>query len=316
MIPAYNGAAFIREAIESCRSQSTSDFNVEIIVVDDGSSDDTVEIVSREFPAVRLLRHTKNQGRHVARNDGRDAAVGEYVKFLDQDDTLDPGTLRAEYRLAVEKGVDMVIAGHRVTRIERGQETVMFTIPQPPDMEPRIRAVLEGVAVPTAAVLYRRSFIADLDWDGSVPRLDDWDYFVRAALKMGTIVGVPHVAYSWRLNPRQYSDGVPLHQFAIDNHRVLGKIEDWLRKHDEFTIENRKALAQYYYKMMRALYKSDRADYHAKLAHIFELDPNFVPVRAAGRTVKWFCRCLGVKAGLWCYNLLADVCGPIKAWRK
>jgi GT2 family glycosyltransferase len=89
VIPTYNGAGFIRAALESALAQEYSP--VEILVVDDGSADNTAEMVSA-FPNVRLIRQS-NQGVAVARNIGVRSARGEFIAFLDQDDLWTPDKL-------------------------------------------------------------------------------------------------------------------------------------------------------------------------------------------------------------------------------
>ncbi|HEX9983059.1 MAG TPA: glycosyltransferase family A protein [Thermoanaerobaculia bacterium] len=93
IIPMYNRAAFIGRAIDSVLSQDDADF--EVVVVDDGSADDSVAAVRRYTdPRVRLVLSPVNQGRCPARNLGMKHAVGEWFVFLDSDDELTPGALR------------------------------------------------------------------------------------------------------------------------------------------------------------------------------------------------------------------------------
>lgn len=92
VIPAYNRERFIGRAIRSCLNQSLDDF--EVIIVDDGSTDRSVEMV-QEFKdsRVRLIRHETNQERLIARNTGALAAKGEWIVWFDSDDELVPEAL-------------------------------------------------------------------------------------------------------------------------------------------------------------------------------------------------------------------------------
>ncbi len=88
VIPAYNGVSrFLEEAICSVFAQTYRD--TELIVVDDASTDETPQLVSR-FPQVRYVRRPTNGGQATARNDGAKLATGEYLAFLDQDDLWEP----------------------------------------------------------------------------------------------------------------------------------------------------------------------------------------------------------------------------------
>jgi glycosyltransferase involved in cell wall biosynthesis len=100
IIPVYNRAGLVRRALNSCLSQEDPDF--EVVVVDDGSTDDTVLAVeSVADPRVRLLRHEHNRGQCPARNTGMAAARGQWFVFLDSDDELLPGAIGAIRRRAM-----------------------------------------------------------------------------------------------------------------------------------------------------------------------------------------------------------------------
>lgn len=118
VIPAYNRAGLVGRAIESCLGQDWRDF--EVIVVDDGSTDGTSEAVQRyDDPRVRLVAHEVNRGACPARNTGVDAALGEWIVFLDSDDELLPGALRTAWNRTREAGPEI----HRIVfmyRMENG----------------------------------------------------------------------------------------------------------------------------------------------------------------------------------------------------
>lgn len=90
IIPAYNSSFFIRETVSSGLIQTTSDFDVEVIVTDDGSDDDTAAIA--KAAGAMVVRKT-NGGVSSSRNTGLRYAQGQYILFLDGDDRLRPGAL-------------------------------------------------------------------------------------------------------------------------------------------------------------------------------------------------------------------------------
>ena len=92
IIPVYNGARFLRAALESVFAQTYRP--IEVIVVDDGSRDDSGAI-AQSFPEVRYLRQ-ENQGVAAARNNGIEIARGEFFAFLDQDDLWTPDKLETQ----------------------------------------------------------------------------------------------------------------------------------------------------------------------------------------------------------------------------
>ena len=109
IIPAYNAQEWIADALESCASQQYDPF--QIIIVDDGSTDNTYAIASRYIDAnvdLRVLR-TANKGASAARNTGLSSAKGEYVIFLDADDVLADDALRICGSIAGRTKADAVL---------------------------------------------------------------------------------------------------------------------------------------------------------------------------------------------------------------
>ena len=98
IIPTYNRAHYIGEAIDSILAQDIIDCELEIIVVDDGSKDNTEEVVRKYGDRVRYIRQ-KNQGAGVARNRGIDEARGEWIAFLDSDDRWLPFKLSLQFKV-------------------------------------------------------------------------------------------------------------------------------------------------------------------------------------------------------------------------
>jgi glycosyltransferase involved in cell wall biosynthesis len=110
IIPAYNAAATIETAVRSALDQTYP--AAEVIVVDDGSTDATAELVSRNHPGVRLLRQ-ENRGCGQARNTGARAATGEWLAFLDADDAWLPQKLERQAAHTAGPGVAVVSARSR-----------------------------------------------------------------------------------------------------------------------------------------------------------------------------------------------------------
>ena len=110
IIPAYNAEDYIDQCLDSVEKQSLTD--IEIIVVDDGSSDSTVEHVESHCvldPRIRLFKQS-NQFAGVARNKGISVAKGDYLYFLDADDWIEPNALEVLTSLATDSSVDIVVA--------------------------------------------------------------------------------------------------------------------------------------------------------------------------------------------------------------
>ena len=107
IVPAFNAASFLPHAVASIERQGYQ--ALEIIVVDDGSTDSTAE-VARSLPSVSKYFYQKNQGPSAARNVGLKQAEGEFIAFLDADDQWPAGKLDLQLgRLRAEPQLDVVL---------------------------------------------------------------------------------------------------------------------------------------------------------------------------------------------------------------
>ncbi len=95
IICVYNGAAFLADAIDCVLKQDYPE--IELIVVDDGSTDNSAKIAA-SYPQVKLVSHTVNQGLPRTRNTGIQVAAGEYIAFLDADDFWPPNKINAQVK--------------------------------------------------------------------------------------------------------------------------------------------------------------------------------------------------------------------------
>jgi glycosyltransferase involved in cell wall biosynthesis len=299
VIPTFNRAAFVADAIRSCLAQGFSSAELEIIVVDDGSTDDTVTVLKEFAGEIVYLPFPANRGRNIARNAGLAHASGRYVKFLDSDDVLESGSLRIELLAAKDASADIVVSGCRTVEIRADRSERQIARFEPPNMEPLIDSLLAGKAVATSAALYSRALISSVRWDEALRKLDDWDLFVRAALRAQKIARADVIAYSWRQHSGQGIRSETMLQNALEHHVILAKMENALAERGMLTKARRERLAQYFYKEMRVLCLWDKAAFERGVRHIHELDPAFVP-RDEERQwwMRSLCRILGVRRAL------------------
>jgi len=178
VIPCYNQAHFLSEAIESVLAQSHPNF--EIIVVDDGSTDDTSEVAGC-YPKVRLLRQ-ENQGLAAARNSGLALAAGEYVVFLDADDRLLPEGLEASVEYLNARPECAFVSGrYRVIAADGS--------PLPPRRRQRyvakdhyLELLRDNYVGPPVVIMYRRAVFESVGgFDTSVSSSADHDMSLRIA---------------------------------------------------------------------------------------------------------------------------------------
>jgi glycosyltransferase involved in cell wall biosynthesis len=192
IIPTYNYGALIGETLTSLQRQTLTDW--ECIVIDDGSTDDTAEVLARfaeSDPRIRYLLQ-ENQRQAVAKNTGLAHAKGKYVQFLDADDLVEPRKLERQVAYLEEHPeVDIVYGSVRYFRTNNPNERLYSmggdNLPGLPqvsggDMEV-LKALVRANIMVINSPLIRRS-IAELvgPFDVRLPPAEDWDYWLRCAL--------------------------------------------------------------------------------------------------------------------------------------
>ena len=178
VIPAYNRAHCIRRALESVRAQGEMG-GVELILGDDASTDETWEVVRREFPEARLARLAVNAGAASARNAALRLACGEYVAFLDSDDEWLPGKIEAQLAF-LEKNPDVAVCatGHVFARRDGGRREVRVENRENWGVALQAGQWFHGASTPVVRCSVLESVGLQ---DESLRVLEDWDWMLRIA---------------------------------------------------------------------------------------------------------------------------------------
>lgn len=178
VIPCYNQAHFLKAAIESALAQTYPD--IEVIVVDDGSADETSAVASA-YSSVKLIRQ-ENSGLSAARNAGIGEAGGDYVLLLDSDDVLLPPCVETRLRHAAP-GIGVVTGNFRKIDSE-GASIEMADegrrLPPPPHF---YMVVARNWGPPSGWLIDRRVFSTCGLFDPLLASCEDWDFLIRAALR-------------------------------------------------------------------------------------------------------------------------------------
>lgn len=175
IIPSYNRAHILERALSSVQAQTLAP--VEIIVVDDGSTDNTASFMQQQFPGCRYI-HQENQGVSSARNHGIRAAKGEWLAFLDSDDEWLPGKLAAQ-KEALEAAPEMKICHTEEIWIRNGRRV------NPMKKHAKIgghifRHCLPLCAISPSSVVIHHSIFKEAGlFDESLPACEDYDLWLR-----------------------------------------------------------------------------------------------------------------------------------------
>ncbi len=190
IIPTYNRSASLMPAIKSALAQNHR--NIEVIVVDDASTDDTaalLQVKQANNPNLHVVRHAVNKGAAAARNTGIACAKGEWIALLDSDDLWVVDKLDRQLAYLREHNLDMGTT-HAVFRRFESQELAERLLPAHKDWT---QPLVQGLGVNAGSTLLVKKTVFDIvgGFDEELQRLEDWDWFIRAMLAGVTFDNVP-----------------------------------------------------------------------------------------------------------------------------
>jgi glycosyltransferase involved in cell wall biosynthesis len=196
VIPTHNRSGWLRQSLRAVLAQK--DVILEVIVVDDGSDDDTSAVVADVGGSrVRLLRHDRPQGLSVSRNHGAEEARGEWLAFIDDDDLWSPHKLRRQLHVGNTTGRTWVYTGS--VNIDDSLRILGGRPPPPPDDV--MRLITRGNPIPGSAssvALRRAEFHRVGPFDVDLQSAEDWEMWIRLA-KHGAPAWVPEPLVALRL---------------------------------------------------------------------------------------------------------------------
>ena len=206
----FNAQAFLSEAVESILQQSFQDF--EFVVIDDGSTDGTGDILSaaaNRDKRVRVLRQ-HNQGRAKSLNDGIGCANGKYIARMDADDIAFPNRLQKQIDF-MEQNPQVGLLGGAFERINSTGQSI--DIIRPPLADSEIRSVMERHnPMCHPAVLMRRDLVvATGGYRKPLRDADDYDLWLRLA-ERSKLANLDQVILRYRIHPNQVSVKNARHQ--------------------------------------------------------------------------------------------------------
>jgi glycosyltransferase involved in cell wall biosynthesis len=203
--PVYNGEAFLAEAVESIQQQNYHP--LEIIIVDDGSTDDTARIAVSFKGNIRYV-YQPNSGPPAARNRGLRMARGNVIGFLDADDLWSENKLDLQLAyLAEDSSVEIVLGRTQLMQLTRGVDgKPEFEVSSDP-----------SIALNLGSALFRKSVFDKVGlFDETLYHCDDWDWFMRARELDITMMIHQEVTRLYRRHERNITNQIELgNQYTI-----------------------------------------------------------------------------------------------------
>lgn len=193
VIPTYERPAFLEGAIETAIGQSYD--SLDIVVVDDGSSTDYAERTAEEYrKRVQCVSHTENRGLSAARNTGIEAASGDYVAFLDDDDRWHRTKIERQVN-ALERDPSAGIATCLVVSITP-EGGIIRCEPGRPSGDLADRALVRNVVGTPSRILVRQKCFDDIgSFDESLSTKQDWDLYLRVCQRWTVALVEDHLCF-------------------------------------------------------------------------------------------------------------------------
>lgn len=307
LLPVYNREALVGDAVRSILAQSLADF--ELLVVDDGSADGSLEVVrSFDDPRIRIVAHQANRGIPATRNTALDHARGRYLAWLDSDDVARPNRL-AEQVAFLERNPDIAMVGSCAGKIDRQGRRLGGTRVVPFASDDIQAWHLFTPAFQQSSITGRADVLRQYRYREDYPVCEDLELTSRIIREHRT-ANVPKVLIDRRLHPEQSIEtgkaaiterkrallalmlddlGVPFTASDIERHIELGLIKlptqlpapdylDWadqwlralIRANEQSRVYSPRALRfAAAYFWLRACRRAMRSDGSAGLARLF-----------------------------------------------
>ncbi len=202
IMPAYNGGKYIAKAIESVLNQTLKD--IELIIIDDGSTDNTVDIIKKYTdPRIRFFQNEKNEGISVTSNKAIQASLAPYIAPLDQDDITDLKRLETEFNF-LEKHPDFGFVGGWISLMGEYSESLRTTHKSflPPEKIPATLLFIN--CFDNGSTLIRKSALPQGEVYRNMSPAQDYDLWLRIDKKW-KMWNMPHIFLHYRIHENNTS---------------------------------------------------------------------------------------------------------------
>jgi glycosyltransferase involved in cell wall biosynthesis len=222
IIPTYNNEKTIGETLVSCIEQTYED--IELIVVNDGSSDMTERVVLSYEDERMRYRSTKNHGVSHARNFGLEMSRGEFIQFLDADDLIDRSKLETQIRyLRNHERFDLVYC---FTEYFKEDSEKIFYVNEHVFEGDVSHRMMRGNFLPIHAPLIRW---CNLTFDEQLKNLEDWDYWIRFALSGRQFACIPEALCSVRVRKESKSSN---YEKTLESYLTIAEKYDHISEYE------------------------------------------------------------------------------------
>jgi glycosyltransferase involved in cell wall biosynthesis len=300
VIPAYNAAAFIGRAITSVLDSDYPREQLEVVIVDDGSTDATGEQARAGLSPAGIawsIQRCERGGPSRARNLGWRFARGEWIQFLDADDTLASSKLSHQVECACPLAPTVAVVYSAWAALKSGPGPVpsLRTVRAPAiGVDPVLDLLKTENFLATGSQLFRRAWLERVGgFDERNWFVEDVDLALRVAMAGGrfvrTAASQPLFFYHQRSGSLSRSDRPGFSRGCVRNARMAECF--WEQTRGGVGSEQRKVLLEIYGNALRVFYEIARPEFWELLSHVRQLDPAYCPAQPA--VLGWLSRRVG-----------------------
>jgi glycosyltransferase involved in cell wall biosynthesis len=269
LVPCFNAAPYLRATLNSALEQAYP--NVEVILVDDGSGDDSLSIAHGFEPRVRVITGPQ-RGASAARNLATSESRGEFLQYLDADDLLLPGAIAARVEHLCRTNADVACSDWRRLTLQADGSWKPGPL-EVADYRKRAEApdlaVMAGFWAPPAALLYRRTVVERTGgWNPNLPVIQDARFLFDAAFAGGRFAHVEGDGAHYRQHAAGSLSSRSSLRFWTDVLRNNREIEAALKGVGRLDEDRRKAISAAYALGARVTFPIDRNLHHANLGEL------------------------------------------------
>ncbi|GGH15266.1 glycosyltransferase family 2 protein [Mucilaginibacter phyllosphaerae] len=277
IIPSYNRLWSLPKAISSCHETA---LNIEVIVIDDGSTDGTWNWLAKQQNIVALRQD--NMGKDWAVNKGFSIAKGKYIRFLDSDDWLLPGSSLSLFTLSEKNQLDIACAGYQLfDEQEQFIKEISWTICD----DFLAQQLGECESSHYSAYLFKKEFIQAIPHRQEFGALDDRQFVIEAALNQPKTDFIPMPTLAHRVHQKQRlqnATGLQISANHLAQLTIYKRSIARLSTKGILTQRYKNAVCNTLWHLSHWIAKTHLADGREVYDWVYELNPNFKPTENLG----------------------------------
>jgi len=227
IVPTYNKARLLEKTLHNILEQTYQ--NIEIIVVDDGSTDATKEVVaSLQSKKINYFHNTKTVGTSQSRILGINKSSGSYIAFLDDDDSWNKNKLELQHDIITEKKLDFIMSNYVVNDMLNNKK---YTVCLNRFIGSFSKEIVLAPGPFLQCCLFKKEFISNnmVLFDSSAEPSEDWDWFISVSKQRPLFDNIKHSLFQWNLSSVSQSSNLI---------RETNAIEYIVKKHFDYFQEN------------------------------------------------------------------------------